>query len=29
MHPDWSPDGKMIAYDTYETGQIWLQEVGR
>ncbi|MCK5330110.1 MAG: PD40 domain-containing protein [Candidatus Marinimicrobia bacterium] len=27
MHPDWSPDGKWIAYDTYEDGQIWMQEV--
>ncbi len=27
MHPDWSPDGKWIAFDTYNTGQIWLQEV--
>lgn len=27
MHPDWSPDGKWIAYDTYENGQIWMQEV--
>ena len=27
MHPDWSPDGKWIAYDTYKDGQIWMQEV--
>ncbi len=27
MHPDWSPDGKWIAYDTYDDGRIWLQEV--
>lgn len=27
MHPDWSPDGRWIAYDTHDSGQIWMQEV--
>ena len=27
MHPDWSPNGKWIAYDTTEDGKIWMQEV--
>ncbi len=27
MHPDWSPNGKWIAYDTNEAGKIWMQEV--
>ena len=27
MHPAWSPDGKWIAYDTLNKGQIFVQEV--
>jgi Tol biopolymer transport system component len=27
MRPAWSPDGRWIAYDTYDRGQILLQEV--
>lgn len=27
MHPDWSPDGRWIVFDTFEDGEIWMQEV--
>ena len=27
MRPTWSPDGKWIAYDTWEKGQILVQQV--
>lgn len=27
MHPDWSPEGQWIAYNTLNSGQIFIQEV--
>ncbi len=27
MHPSWSPDSKHIAFDTYNTGRILIQEI--